>query len=179
MHPRTTEILTHLDTQSAELQRAVADVPPELRERRPAPDRWAVAEALEHLAVVNASIAKLRSTHNEAARTAGLGPARDTSPVGPSLDVARIVDRSRPVTASEASQPRAGLDANAAMASLAQQQEAFREMVRATDGLALEDVIVPHRVLGPLNIYQWMLFVAGHEGRHAAQIRETAAQLQA
>ena len=47
MHPRTTEILTHLDTQSAELQRAVADVPPELRERRPGAPPWWVAGTRE------------------------------------------------------------------------------------------------------------------------------------
>ena len=33
----------------------------------------------------------------------------------------------------------------------------------------------PHPVLGPINIYQWALFVGSHEARHALQIREIAA----
>jgi len=47
------------------------------------------------------------------------------------------------------------------------------------DGLALGEVIQPHLVLGPINIYQWLLFVGSHEARHTAQVREIAAQLNA
>jgi hypothetical protein len=33
----------------------------------------------------------------------------------------------------------------------------------------------PHiRGFGLLNLYQWMVFVGGHEARHTAQIREVA-----
>jgi hypothetical protein len=43
--------------------------------------------------------------------------------------------------------------------------------------MALGDITVPHPVLGPLNLYQWVLFVGGHESRHAIQIREIAQAL--
>ncbi|MFL5576709.1 MAG: DinB family protein, partial [Gemmatimonadaceae bacterium] len=118
MQSRTQEILAHLDTHRAELERAVAAVPAQLRERRPAAERWSVAEILEHLALVEARIAHLLGDRLAAARAAGLGAERETSPVVPTLDVARLLDRSRPLTASEASQPRAGLDAGAAWAAL-------------------------------------------------------------
>jgi hypothetical protein len=36
-----------------------------------------------------------------------------------------------------------------------------------------------HPVLGPIDLYQWILFVAVHEARHTAQIREIAAALAA
>jgi hypothetical protein len=45
------------------------------------------------------------------------------------------------------------------------------------DGLALSQVGFPHPALGTLNLYQWLLFSAGHHARHAAQIREIATQL--
>jgi hypothetical protein len=45
------------------------------------------------------------------------------------------------------------------------------------DGVALSDVSAPHPALGPLNGYQWFLFLAAHEGRHTAQIREITAAI--
>jgi len=38
-------------------------------------------------------------------------------------------------------------------------------------------VIQSHPVLGPINMYQWVLFNGSHEARHTLQIREIAAQL--
>ena len=32
--------------------------------------------------------------------------------------------------------------------------------------------VLEHLALGPLNGYQWFLFLAAHEARHTAQIRE-------
>jgi hypothetical protein len=36
----------------------------------------------------------------------------------------------------------------------------------------LGELTQKHPVLGTLNLYQWVLFVAAHEARHTAQIRE-------
>lgn len=179
MHPRIAEVLGHFDTSIATLDRAVADVAPALRERRPAPDRWSVAEVLEHVALVEERITQLLVNLLDTARADGLGPERETSPILPTFDLARVLDRSRPVTAGEASWPRAGLDASAAAAALARQREAFRATVLAADGLALGTVSAPNPVLGPLNGYQWVLFVGGHEARHAGQVRDIAAALRA
>lgn len=50
----------------------------------------------------------------------------------------------------------------------------LRAAVASADGLALEAVRAPHPVFGDLNLYQWIVFVAAHEERHAGQIREMA-----
>jgi hypothetical protein len=55
----------------------------------------------------------------------------------------------------------------------------FLEFVQSCDGLALGEVSFAHPALGPLNVYQWLLFAAGHHARHAAQIREIGQQLEA
>jgi hypothetical protein len=178
MHPRTEEVLAYLDTQRAALDDAVAAAPAALRERRPASDRWSVAEVLDHLAAVNGSIIDFLAVQVASARKAGLGVERETSPVIPTFDPDRLLDRSRKLTASERSQPRAGIDSGAAQAGLTRQQQALRDMLLDWDGVALSELILPHPVFGPLNVYQWVLFVGGHEGRHAAQIREVAAELQ-
>lgn len=95
--------------------------------------------------------------------------------MAPTVDLARIADRSRPVLASNVVHPRAGLDADAALAALTRQRDVLRDVVLAHDGLALGEVIAPNAVLGPLNVYQWVVFAGSHEARHAAQIREIAA----
>lgn len=174
MHPCINEVLSYLDVERRALEEAVSAVPPALRERRPTADRWSVSEILEHLALVETRITALLAGRIDAARAAGLGPAREIDPVLPTLDLETILDRSRPLVASEAAQPTGSQDSDAALAELARARGVLREIVLSADGLALEEVIVPHPRFGPLNVYQWLLFVGGHEARHTAQIREAA-----
>ena len=174
MHPRIREVLTYLDAQRAVLERAVAAMPPELRKRRPSPERWSVAEILEHIALVESQVSWLLATRLDAA---GLGAERETSLVLPTLDLSRVLDRSRPVPASDSTQPRTGLDASSAELALTQARETLRATILAADGLALTQLSAPNPVLGPLNMYQWVLFTGAHEARHAEQVREIAAAL--
>ena len=53
------------------------------------------------------------------------------------------------------------------------------EVIRSTRGMPLGAVQQPHRILGELNLYEWIAFLGTHEARHAAQIRELAATLHA
>jgi hypothetical protein len=177
MHALTEEVLAYLDAQHAALADAVAAVPAELRGRRPAPDRWSIAEILHHVAIVNGRANDFLEAQVASAREAGLGEERETSPVISTFDPSPILDRSRRRTASEQSQPRAGIDVGEAQEALARTQRALRDLLVGWDGLALSELILPNPVFGPLNVYQWVLFVAGHEGRHAAQMRELAAEL--
>lgn len=177
MHPRIREVLASLDTHRATLERAVGAVPAELRERRPAPERWSVAEVLDHLALIDGQITGVLKGSIDSARVAGLGADQETSSVVPTLDVTPILDRSRPAEADEASRPRAGVSMSEAQAELVRQREALRAVVLSADGLALTEVIAPFPGLGPLNVYQWVLVVGAHEARHSAQIQEIAAAL--
>lgn len=179
MHPRTTELLTHIETHRAALERTVADVPAALRDRRPTPDRWSVAEVLEHLSIVESQIAGLIQKQAEALRAAGDSVEPDTSSVLPMLDVDRLLDRSGKLVSGERSRPQGQLSADAAMQALSVSREKLRNAIIAADGLPLSKASAPHPYFGPYNLYQWVLFVGGHESRHAAQIREIAAALQA
>src|SRR5262245_16354248 len=108
MHPRTAELLRYLDHQREALRAAVERVPAGQREKSPEPGRWSVAEILEHLSRVEASITRLFTVRLAEARERGLGAEMETTPVLPTLDLARLVDRSYGVTASEAVQPQGG-----------------------------------------------------------------------
>ncbi|HEU4629913.1 MAG TPA: DinB family protein [Gemmatimonadaceae bacterium] len=177
MHTRIAELLDFLDAQREVLRAAVARVPADAGERRPAPDRWSAAEILEHLSLVERSVAGLLTARLAEARAGGLGPDTATTSVLATFDLRRVLDRSRRVTASTRAQPSQGLDAAAAWAALERTRAALREAVLAADGLALGEVTHSHAALGTLTLYEWIAFVGGHEARHAAQIDEIVAAL--
>jgi hypothetical protein len=172
MHPRTQELLRHLDTQHDRLRAAVESVPRARREAKPSAERWSVAEVLEHLSIVETRIERVFTKRLAEARAAGLGPERDATPVVGTIDMDRVLDRTRRITAAEAALPTGKLDADAAWAAVERARDTLCNAVRDSDGLALADVIHPHPVFGPINLYQWVAFVGGHEARHAAQVME-------
>lgn len=177
MHPRIHEVLDSLDTNRRTLEQALAEVPADLRAQKPASDRWSVAEILEHLVIVEERVLAMVEEHLHADRIPGLGRDHETSSVVASIDTAGLTDRSQRLVASDQSQPRGGISADESWAVLVDRRRQLKEVVRAADGAALGAVTVPHRRLGELNLYQWLVFLGSHEARHAAQIREVAADL--
>lgn len=178
MHPRTDEMLRHLDANRVVLRASVDDVPPHFRETRPSADRWSVAEVLEHLVRVEEALTRLLGTKIAEARAAGLLEAeRDASPIAGLLDHGAVVDRRRTVTAGERVMPRGDMNSATALAALDNARVKLRDLIVSFDGLNIGAFTHPHPALGPINGYQWFLFVGSHEARHAAQIREVGAQL--
>jgi hypothetical protein len=176
MHPRIQEISACLDRELVALRTAVDSVPVTRRNERPAPQRWSVAEVLEHLAMVEKSVLKACARQLASAREAGLLAETGTSPILPSLPPEQVANRDRVIAAPDRLRPT-GMDAAAAWAEIEATRAQFNDFVRSCDGLALEQVSFPHPAFGPLNLYQWLLFAAGHHARHAAQIREISHQL--
>jgi uncharacterized damage-inducible protein DinB len=179
MHPRTEEVLEYLDAERSALRDAVELVPPALREQPPGTDRWSVAQVLQHLVIIEKRIGMGMTKWVAEARAAGIGPETETSSVMDRLPLQLIADRSERRNAPEAVRPQGDTDAKSAWAELEQTRETLRAAFLAGDGLALSEVIQPHLVLGPINLYQWMLFVGSHETRHTGQVREIATELNA
>lgn len=179
MHPRVQETLEYLDAQRAALRDAVELVPAAQRQRQPGPDRWSVAQVLQHLMLIETGIGKLVAKLVNKAKADGLGPEIETSSILNTNEAAKIGDRTTRVTAPEFVRPQSGVDAVSAWSALEQTREILRAAVIAGDGLALSQLIYPHPVLGPINLYQWILFVGSHEARHTTQIREIADELNA
>jgi hypothetical protein len=175
VHPRIQEVLTVLDDTRASLEQTVAAIPQTLHRLRASDAHWSVAEVVEHLSLVETRIARMISEKLDAAREAGLPAETETTPVAPMLDVAGVASRNNPLIASEPSQPRAGLSVEDGLKVLSERRAVLRRAVTDADGLALGSIEMPHARLGSLNLYQWLLFHAGHEARHTDQIREAAA----
>jgi len=178
MHPRTAELLRHLDTQRAILRSAYEAAPVHLRETRPATDRWSIAGVIEHLALVERRVANvLQDGLRAAATNAPPPPLTDLEPFLPRIDPTAILDRERRVAAHMSLHPSRGLDSERAWIALAQATQLVHEVTHAADGLDTTAVRSPHPVFGMLDFGNWIAFVGYHEARHAAQIRATVAAL--
>lgn len=175
MHPRLTELFAELDRELAALHEIYAAVPPERRMARPAPDRWSAAEIIAHLAIVETRIAKIIG---RALNAGPVAPETDSSPILPTINRDRIVDRSNKRTAPEATHP-IDVDPDTAWDALLRAREKFKATALRGDGLALGTVTAPHPALGQLTLYEWIAFVGHHGARHGAQIAENKAVLTA
>lgn len=176
MHPRIQELTAYLNTGRTSLREAVEGVPVELRNQPPGPDRWSVAQVLEHLTIVEGRFTRVLGDKLAAARAAGLGPETETGSILGSWNVAVMLDRSDKREAPEAVRPK-GIDWKVALAQLDNGRTAFLGLYQSGDGLALGRVIHSHPRFGDLNMYQWGVWLGSHEARHTEQIHEIAATL--
>ncbi len=176
MHPRIKEVLTYLDEHYETLRTTFESVPHEKRSISPAPGAWSPAGIVEHLAAVETSIGRLISTRVAAGRESGVGSETDESSVMETYSIAHLIgDRTRKIVSGERSHPVQQLGPDDAWKAFDTAHATLRSAVVDADGLALGDIVHPHPVFGPLNLYHWIAFVGGHEARHADQIREAAA----
>jgi hypothetical protein len=178
MHPSLTEAFACLDRSRAGLRAAVDVVPAHLRDQPPGSDRWSVAGVLEHLSLVDERFTAIIANKIADARAADLGQEQGNPALLPPNVEAMLADRTERRQAPEPLHP-SGLGCGAAWERAEASRAAFRVLLSGADGLALSRVIHEHPRFGALNAYQWAGFLAAHESRHAEQIREIAAQVDA
>jgi hypothetical protein len=162
------EIYEDLDATRARLVGAVERLTAEQHAFRPTPERWSVAEIIEHLSIVEGRVARvvgkmLGKLEASDARAVG-------SPFGP-VSVSEFVERSRTekYKAPDEIRPK-GAPLADSLAHLRDSRAALRglrERVERVDGARAH---FPHPVWGPLDLYQWLAFVGAHEQRHLDQI---------
>jgi len=85
--------------------------------------------------------------------------------------VAEILEHLRMVEAGVAR--RTNVDFSEALEGLESSREALRAAAGAASGLSLGEIKHTHPILGELDLYQWLIFVGQHEGRHKKQIERT------
>ena len=165
---------SYLESQRAALRDAFNSIPADRRDRKPGADRWSAANIVEHLAIVEGRIAGRFAGLIAEARANGHAAESSTDPILPTIDLSRVVDRSGRINAPDPIHPT-GMTADAAWAALEKSRAALRDTMHAGDGLALGTITSPHPLFGAMPLYQWYAFLGAHEARHAAQIREIAA----
>ena len=171
-------ILERLRVERDALVARVEGIPADLRDRRPGPNRWSIAEVLEHLTRVEIGVTKLLTLRGQDAPPPGSATPDDLNLFTPAI-ANLIRDRSKRIEAPERVQPVGALSAQAALAHLKTTRAGMLAAFLSANVDALDQLTHPHPAFGPLSLRSWVALAADHEARHAEQIGEIAEQLRA
>jgi hypothetical protein len=165
-------VLQELISSEACLLELVEGLSPEQWNFRETPERWSIAEIVEHLILFENFILRTIATVLEAPPEPGkkaLAPGKDPLVLGlPDSRGARIQAR-------EALRPIGNWpDANERIAQL--RKTRARTVTFAAETAAdLRNHFFPHLAFGDLDCYQWLMVLGRHAGRHALQIAQIKA----
>lgn len=173
MHARLAETMDYVEDKRKDLLRSFAGVAEDRLSRRASADGWSVAEIIDHLSIVEAGIARLITKRAARARETGLGEEKSTESVLASFDEQRAALDGAVMEAPTTVRPRANVDFREALKGLESSREALRVAVQGASGLSLGEIKHTHPLLGELDLYQWLIFIGQHEGRHKKQIERT------
>jgi uncharacterized damage-inducible protein DinB len=133
------------------------------------PDRWSIAECVEHITLVETGFVKvLQTSVNEPA-----DPARRSEIRVSDVDVLKAVrSRTIPITAPSFAVPAGRFESvQAALEAFDTQRERAIHFLQTESG-DLRTHYFLHRQLGTLDLYQTVLLMAAHVFRHCKQIDE-------
>jgi uncharacterized damage-inducible protein DinB len=166
-----TEIVDNLERSRQEFIAALSGISEAQAKERPDPARWSVLDCVEHVTIVEErflgwlkAAEKLDAPRVDKEKEAGL--------------MARIPDRSARAQAPEAVVP------NGRFPTLAEALDRFNAGRTQSIQFAGERcdelycLAAAHPRFGPMNGVEFLIIIAGHARRHAAQIRETRAALE-
>ena len=136
---------------------------------KPAPDRWSIAEILEHMTVVEEYAGSLLDKlPTMPAPAAGFNASKIDA-----LILAKMPDRSTKAQAPPEIQPSGRWTTAEALKHFAAGNQ---RLASALDNAPeLRKHVAPHPAFGPLDGYQWILLVAAHNERHTQQMLEVKA----
>jgi uncharacterized damage-inducible protein DinB len=161
-------VLTYLRETQENLLRATRNLSPTQLQYKPAPDRWSVAECLEHLAFTEGLV--LNNINNALER-----PADSSTPGMSDNGVMQLVaDRSNRRMAPEPIAPAGRWSHDQVVGEFESARKRTLDFV-ATTSAQLRQHTFPHPMLGTIDCYQWLLLVGAHGERHRAQAEEIIA----
>jgi hypothetical protein len=138
---------------------------------KPAPDRWSVAETLEHIALAEDY---LMGNITQKIMKAPAGAAdRDTAKVD-AMILAALPDRTQKRQAPGPLVPAGRWTPAEALAHFEQSRAKTMEFLQTTPDLR-QHVSSDNPLKQPMDAYDWLLFIAGHSERHTKQIAEVKA----
>jgi hypothetical protein len=165
-------VLEQLDSSEGQILELVQGLTPEQWNFRESPERWSIAEILEHLVVfekfINEVIAKVMAALAEPEKKAF---AQQKEPL-----VLGLADsRSARLKAREVVLPTGRWPDTAEMIAELRSRRAQTVAFAAETEADLRNHFFPHIAFGDLDCYQWLLVIARHMSRHALQIEEIKA----
>lgn len=138
---------------------------------RPAPDRWTVAECLEHIITVEKRLLdRIQMTLEKAP-----DPARRSAfEGGDDALLAHAVTREVRLQAPEILAPTGSVPDEQLLPEFEATRRRSQEFAAATQA-DLRSRVFKHPAFGDLDLYQWLLLIAGHCDRHRIQSEEVMA----
>ncbi len=142
---------------------------------KPGPDRWSVAEVVEHLALTEGFLWQ----NIDAALAEPVDPEWAAKTEGKlETFINTIPDRSKPATAPEPLQPGASGENEMSRIDLVEHFIEGREKSLAfaqETTLPIKAHIIDTEAFGPVSAHHWLVFIALHNERHNKQIDEILA----
>ena len=137
---------------------------------KPGPDRWSVAQVLEH---IGATEDTLRGFIEEKVLKAPAAPDRDVKQLD-AMVLAAVPDRTHKFQAPQELQPtgRFGTPADT-LKHFVETRAKTEELLKKTPDL--RDHALDSPIGQKLDAYEWILFISAHSERHTKQIKEVIA----
>ena len=134
-----------------------------------APDKWSVALTLEHIALAEDDLFQLVT--DKVMKSPAGAPDRDIAKMD-AMVIAMVPDRSTKRQAPPELVPNGRWTPAEALDHFLKSRARTIEFMRATSDLRQHVMDSP---LGPMDAYEWLLFIAAHSERHTKQILEVEA----
>jgi hypothetical protein len=164
-------ILRRLDESLNVLEKSLAGLADKDWEKKPAPERWAVAEIVHHLILVE--VQRLQWLKDLLAGRRESAPPR-TEPIP---DIASYRRKEQRVQAKEDMQPTTGIPPKVLLAGFRRGRAETRAFASEVDLAKLQEAWLITKSFGPLNGAEYLEFLAAHTERHADQVQEVREQV--
>lgn len=163
------DVYNYNDAMRKKLIAAVVNMPVEQAETRPAPDRWSVAEILEHVSMVETGIGRICQ------KLLGKSKEADMMSDGFQLSPEFISGSARldaiKVEAPERVKPGGGVAVADSLALLERSRSVLLEMREDFEKYDSHTHKFPHPYIGDMSAVEWLILAGGHESRHLKQIQ--------
>jgi hypothetical protein len=135
---------------------------------RSEPDGWSPAQLAEHMCISEERLSGAIDRFLSAAEAQGrpsAGPA-----IAP-VTIDRVQEQAKGKFKSPlATQPSGSLSMPEIIERMHRSRETLMAMRSRLEAIDVSDVSFPHPVFGPLNLYEWLVFIGMHERRHLTQM---------
>lgn len=157
----------YLEETRAAFLKSIENVTPGQWTFKPSSTSWSIAEVAEHIGISEGTIFGMVTTQMLQAPAPKPGEGIPDEKV-----IAGLTDRTNKFQAPEVLKP---VNKWATKEAPVKDFNAARDKTIAWTTTTTENLrahAAPHPALGPLDLHQWVLLIAGHSARHTAQIEE-------
>jgi len=162
--------LAYLESTKKDVLEATKGLSPAQWNFKPAPDRWSIAECMEHIATAEDYI---RGMIESGVMKAPAVPGRDTVAIDAGI-IANVPERKTKVQAPEAIKPTNRFGSpQAAIDHFVESRAVTESFLKTTSGLRDHAADSPNGQ--KWDAYEFILLIAAHSERHTNQIKEVKA----